>query len=555
MTAPGMTASAWAIDAMIASALLMATVLAVRGPVRRLFGPRIGYALWALPLLRLVMPPLPSSWHAATATPIGRVGETLVLVVGTAAPVGHSVIAGRLAGIGPALAALWLVGAAAFLLHHILRHRRFCVRVLAGASTVEIVAGIRVVTSAAAGGPLAFGLWRRYIAFPIDVDNRYDAAERALALAHEIGHHQRGDLLANWVALAVLALHWFDPMAWYAFRAFRADQELANDAGVLTGRSVHERHTYACAIVKAAQGGGIAATCHLHTIADLKGRLTMLTTSPASRRRLASGGAAVGALLVAGLGLTASGSSAAAISAGVQQAVGTQAAPESSNSMAVPVTPAAPDLPGASTSNAVSKVVVVKDGKTTVYDTADVDSHLAAGDRVSIRPLAAHGSRMILKLPDDPSVEIEVQDVPATGSANCGIGDGKPASILHETGRGEKRLLVLCTNRVRRVAASTMATIPGAPADAYAGLNDAEVRKLAGSRMRETLNSALASLVGSRAGLTMSDRIPEVDRRTALLVGRERGRVRPHARGQRPYHSLAKSSCHRSPEVSGRRRK
>ena len=64
--------------------------------------------------------------------------------------------------------------------------------------------------------------------------------------------------MANWVALAVLALHWFNPLAWYAFRAFRADQEMANDARVLARLGSAARHAYACAIVKAAHGGAIA---------------------------------------------------------------------------------------------------------------------------------------------------------------------------------------------------------------------------------------------------------------------------------------------------------
>src|SRR3546814_1322350 len=73
--------------------------------------------------------------------------------------------------------------------------------------------------------------------------------------------------------LLVLAVHWFNPIAWRAFRAFCADQEMANDARVLAGKSATFRHVYACAIVKAAHGGAVSAACHLHTINDLKGRL------------------------------------------------------------------------------------------------------------------------------------------------------------------------------------------------------------------------------------------------------------------------------------------
>lgn len=45
----------WASDALIASTLLMLVVLLVRAPVRRAFGAQVAYALWALPVLRLVL--------------------------------------------------------------------------------------------------------------------------------------------------------------------------------------------------------------------------------------------------------------------------------------------------------------------------------------------------------------------------------------------------------------------------------------------------------------------------------------------------------------------
>ena len=44
--------SALLVEAILASALLMAAVLAVRVPVRRAFGPQMAYALWAIPVAR-----------------------------------------------------------------------------------------------------------------------------------------------------------------------------------------------------------------------------------------------------------------------------------------------------------------------------------------------------------------------------------------------------------------------------------------------------------------------------------------------------------------------
>jgi beta-lactamase regulating signal transducer with metallopeptidase domain len=85
---------------------------------------------------------------------------------------------------------------------------------------------------------------------------RYAPAERQLALDHERYHHARGDILANHIALIVLAATWFNPISWIAFRAFRADQELSCDAAIAAEASADMRSHYARALVKSASRPG-----------------------------------------------------------------------------------------------------------------------------------------------------------------------------------------------------------------------------------------------------------------------------------------------------------
>jgi bla regulator protein BlaR1 len=211
----------WGIEALVASTALMIAVLLLRGPVRKAFGAQIAYALWLLPVLRLLLPPLPAaSWQTAAVAPVQRATEQMTILFVT--PVAESA-APTLPLLGPAMAVLWVAGAVAFVVWHTLAHHRFCRRLLDRASARIEQDGVHIIETAAASGPLAFGIWRRYVAFPRDFAERYEPEERDLALAHELGHHARGDLIANWVALVVLALHWFNPVAWRAFRAFRAD--------------------------------------------------------------------------------------------------------------------------------------------------------------------------------------------------------------------------------------------------------------------------------------------------------------------------------------------
>ena len=483
----GAGVAAWTIDAVVASALLIAAVLLVRVPVRRAFGPGVAYALWTLPALRLVLPPLPLAWREAAVTPMTRAGETLTVLV--IEPARHAVAAPERAAwlsLPLLLAVAWAAGAALFLGFHLVRHRQFCARVLRRGEVIEHVGGVAVVSSDAAAGPLAFGVWRRYVAFPRDFMERFDAEERALALAHELGHHQRGDLVANWIALAVLAVHWFDPLAWYAFRAFRADQELANDARVLAARAPALRHAYGRAIVKAACGGAVSPACHLHPITDLKGRLKMLARSPASRRRLVSGATTVAALVVAGLGLTASGSGAAAIAATVKNDVD--------------VVQASPAPPVTTATTKTQHVVVVHDGKTSTYDGAEAGRYIAQHP-VPVPPVPP--------IPAAPAVVYAVPAVadgeqprsiritaPEVRSERCDGDDRQP--FRRETSGGRDRVII-CTNHI---AAMT---------------RNAQVVALNGEAIERSARlSARTSLGVARAAIERDRNLSEAQRREAL---------------------------------------
>ncbi len=142
------------------------------------------------------------------------------------------------------LLAGWAGGAALFLLWQALAYLSFAVRIEATLRPTYPAAfeGLPLAESRGVDGPVAIGLLRPRIVLPYDFLSRYTSQEQALALHHEWIHHRRGDLWWNLVALALLALHWFNPVAWIAFRAFRADQELACDAAVLAGAPAELRH-------------------------------------------------------------------------------------------------------------------------------------------------------------------------------------------------------------------------------------------------------------------------------------------------------------------------
>jgi len=316
---------AWLVETLVATTALMLLVLAIRGPVRQLFGSHAAYGLWLLPALRMILPPLGAFLPASTplSSVIHSSGATVGLVpseivVETITGAAPAAVAGATAAQGAAwpvlLAVLWVAGLLAFAFHQYLAYRRFCGFILREATLRdEIAPGVMLVSSPKARGPMAFGVRRRFIVFPADAEKRFDEEERAMALAHELAHHTRGDLIANFGALIILTLHWCNPVAWIAYRAFRTDQEMACDADVIAAvRGSHLGHAYGRALVKSASGLEFAAACNLNTVDRLKRRLAMLSNKSPSNRRRRTGIVLAGAVVLSGLALTASGEGMAA---------------------------------------------------------------------------------------------------------------------------------------------------------------------------------------------------------------------------------------------------
>lgn len=496
---------AWMIETCIATTLLMLLVLALRKPVREQFGPNITYALWLLPVLRLLMPPLPGAWsftdliapltYSAEQAPGVTVGvlnadTAPAAVIDQALMQAQFDLAGHHADLalvppttvadGPNIALLligmWAIGALIFIGYHLIAHSRFCANLMRKAEIRRTVADgrVHVIETDAATGPLAFGIWRKYVAFPRDFAERYDPVERNLALAHELGHHLRGDLIANWIALVVLALHWFNPVAWRAFRAFRADQELACDALVLSGRAPALRHAYGRAIVKSAHGGAVSAACHLHTVNELKGRLKMLSKhNPKSRARVTTGIAGAAALTLAGLALTASGAGAAITQADAPTPPAPPAAPASIAAVQAPEAPAAPT---ATKEQHVHRIVMVerkdKDGKTVKHETRVIG---VKGD----------GKEFVWTGDMDMDIDVDVKSVKCGGS--------KDDAVKVETRDGNKRKIVICTDRIEMRADAAEAKAKGAEALARRAQASAERATAADISAHRAKAFALAS--------------------------------------------------------------
>ena len=293
-----------------AATILMLAVLALRGPAARFFGARIAYLLWLAPALRMVLPPLPETWFAAASMPLSQPAQfpgAAIMMTDASSPAPIMAAASQGSAAWPIIAlVIWLGGAAIFFGWHCLAYRRFKCGIMADADYLDRDAKISIARSAAISSPIALGIFGRAVILPADFSHRYDATEQRLALAHELAHHSRGDLPVNLAALAMLALHWFNPVAHIAHRAFRLDQEAACDAIVLAGASSTERHAYGTALFKSATGGVPLAVCAMGTATQLKSRLRRIATGLPGGFAARTGLGLASILVVAGLVITAS---------------------------------------------------------------------------------------------------------------------------------------------------------------------------------------------------------------------------------------------------------
>ncbi len=322
----------WLADTLIVTGLLIVAVLLLRRPVARLFGAQTAYALWLLPLLRLILPPLslPSSWAPVEA--ISTAPQTYVVVADAAAP---PVAAAPVWTWFEVLSLVWLAGCLAFIIWRAVSYFAMRGSLLADAVTVGEVGEVRLVESSAVTAPVAFGVFDKVVALPLGFMGWTDAKARDLALAHELAHHAGHDLLINIAAQPLLALHWFNPLAWAGWRAMRRDQEAACDARVLAGQGGDVRADYGRLIASLAGGPRLALAapmaCPVLGEKSIIHRLRSLTMPETTVRRRRFGlsliaGAALALPLTATIGYAAP-----------------DAAPAAPTPPEMPAAPAAPD--------------------------------------------------------------------------------------------------------------------------------------------------------------------------------------------------------------------
>lgn len=276
------------IEWVVSSCILILAVIALRYLLRGRISLRLQYALWLLVLARLLLPvsfgstdisvmsvveraPVVQAaesvrdvdviWQAGNGTvqghPIGgAVSNTVVLAEPSAADAqfGHMENALTLRKI---LLPVWRCGAAATLLVFLAANVRFarrlrrCRRPLAveGAALPVYVVEERAV-------PCLFGLFRP--AIYVTQATADDPVLLRHAVAHETTHFRHGDHVWALLRAVCLALHWWNPLVWWAAKLSRQDGELACDEATIRALGETERAAYGRTLIRMACGRGVS---------------------------------------------------------------------------------------------------------------------------------------------------------------------------------------------------------------------------------------------------------------------------------------------------------
>lgn len=188
--------------------------------------------------------------HAPTVTPLG--------------PASISAVTDRPAW-PHAVAWVWVLGSASIALRLVLGlwgARRLGQRCdVASDSQHTVLAGLvggwdRLPARVAFGDvaiPMTFGSWRPLVVMPRAFWSWSEIEQRA-ALLHEFAHVRRRDHATRVAARLAVAMHWWNPAAWWVERRFRMASECACDDAALRGRGQLRPSDYAAGLLAMARG-------------------------------------------------------------------------------------------------------------------------------------------------------------------------------------------------------------------------------------------------------------------------------------------------------------
>jgi TonB family protein len=312
--------------AVLALAWIAARLLRGRSAaVRHLVWTAAAAAVLALPLLSVSLPSLRLPGAALLAYSSNAVFRTVVVPKDASAPAAQLTPHGPAAGTSGLavsrrdwriwLMLMWLAGAVAAFgqmlaaFAAVWRIRRSAKPFFDRNLSLELSnsLGIRhavdVLESEAGSMPMTVGIHRATVLLPSDAVG-WSEERRRVVLLHELAHVRRGDVPTHLLARLALALYWWNPLAWIAWREFLKERERAADDLVL--RAGARASEYATHLLEVARTMSTAPAIGWAAVAmarpsQLEGRLVAILDETVNRNQPGRAAALAAALLAVGL--------------------------------------------------------------------------------------------------------------------------------------------------------------------------------------------------------------------------------------------------------------
>ncbi|MDF1816759.1 MAG: M56 family metallopeptidase [Verrucomicrobiales bacterium] len=159
--------------------------------------------------------------------------------------------------------------------------------------------------------PAVTGIFRQVILLPRKLITTLSDEEISFVLRHELAHFQRHDVWTNWLLTILQAVHWFNPIIWWAFRRTRIEAECATDVRVMQNLGHVGATNYGSALIRilehtsAKTGAAIPGVIGIaESRRELKKRISLISSFTGKRRRLGTVTALALFMAMAGFGLT-----------------------------------------------------------------------------------------------------------------------------------------------------------------------------------------------------------------------------------------------------------
>ena len=303
----------------VSSSVLIAVMAVLRRVLKGKLNPRLQYALWAIVLVRLLIPvsffesglsvqnvrnevmetPQVQQVYTAVTAPIPVENYDRVYreVVQEYEAQGVNVeemdesdvqteVYSRMDTISvrEVLYALWIAGMAVMAAALIGCNARFALRLRRSREEREVAySPVPVYITGSVETPCLFGAFRP--AIYLTPESAEDEQVKRYVLTHEITHYQQFDHIWAVLRAVCLVLHWYNPMVWLAFRLSRQDGEMACDEGTLMILGEEHRGNYGRTLIALAtqtrlRGSLVTATTMADGKKAIKERIVILMKNP-----------------------------------------------------------------------------------------------------------------------------------------------------------------------------------------------------------------------------------------------------------------------------------